>query len=177
MKAKPSNPIRLIVVMGVSGCGKTLVGNHLARQLKVEFVDGDDLHPPENVERMRAGVKLDDETRKPWLEAICQCAESHFASQQSVVIACSSLKRIYRTQLRSVSQAVLFVFLHGPKEVIQKRMDVREGHYMPSSLLDSQFADLEDPTAEPAVVSVDVTQSVEAMLQEVVAKVTDSSNQ
>ena len=164
MNLKPPKPIRLIVVMGVSGSGKTVVGNHLANHLKVAFVDGDDLHPPENVQRMRAGVKLDDETRKPWLKAICQRAESHFDGGQSVVIACSALKLKYRTQLRSVSRPVVFVFLHGPQVLIQERMNQRKGHYMPSLLLDSQFADLEDPVGEAGVVAIKADQPLDAML-------------
>ena len=147
-----------------------MVGNHLARQLEIEFVDGDDLHSPENVERMQAGVQLDDIARKPWLEAICRCAESHFARNQSVVIACSALKSSYRTALRSVSLPVVFVFLEGPQEVIQERMDQRQGHYMPSSLLESQIADLEHPFGEPNVISIDINQTVESMLLEALEK-------
>lgn len=155
----------LVVVMGVSGSGKTVVGNFLADKLGCLFVDGDDLHPPENVERMRAGQKLDDETRKPWLAAICQSAESSFTEASSIVIACSALKAKYREQLRSVSKPVWFVFLNGPQEVIQARMEKRKGHYMPASLLDSQFADLEIPENEPNVVPVDVDQPMEVMLE------------
>ena len=108
----------LIIVMGVSGSGKSLVGNYLAQQLGVEFVDGDDLHTPENVERMLVGIKLDDETRQPWLEAICHTAETHFTAGRSVVIACSALKSKYREQLRTVSCPTIFVFLTGPAAVI-----------------------------------------------------------
>jgi len=162
---------RLIIVMGVSGCGKSLVANHLAQHFGIEFVDGDDLHPPENVARMSAGIKLDDETRKPWLNAICDCAESCFSKNQSIVIACSALKQIYRDQIRSVSCPVIFVFLSGPQPLILKRIQAREKHYMPTSLLDSQFADLEDPTAEGDVVVVNVDQAKDTMLAEAARKV------
>ena len=168
--------------MGVSGSGKSLVGKHLADRLpamaehrfELDFVDGDDLHPQENVERMRAGIKLDDETRKPWLEAICKCSDSHFAQNRSLVVACSALKKSYRELLRTVSGRVYFVFLNGPQEVIHKRIQAREGHYMPSSLLESQFADLEDPTGEPGVVGVDINQSKKEVLAEALKKVSAS---
>ncbi len=167
--------------MGVSGSGKSLIGNHLATSLPkitgqmvhVAFVDGDDLHPVENVELMQAGIKLDDETRKPWLAAICQCALSHFAQDRSLVVACSALKKKYREQLRTVSRNVYFVFLNGPQEVIQKRIDARQGHYMPSSLLNSQFADLEDPLGEPGVVNIDINQSKEDVMAQAVEKVSE----
>lgn len=166
--------------MGVSGSGKSLVGNHLADRLgetpdetmKPAFVDGDDLHPAENVELMRAGIKLDDETRKPWLEAICQCAVSHFTQNRSLIVACSALKKKYRQQLRSVEGPVYFVFLNGSQEVIQKRIEARQGHYMPSSLLDSQFADLEDPTGEPGLVCVDIDQTKDEVKADALAKLT-----
>jgi len=162
----------LVIVMGVSGSGKSLVGNHLAQHLDSAFVDGDDLHPPENVERMRAGIQLDDDTRMPWLAAICDCAESWFAKKRSVIIACSALKKKYRQQLRTVSQPVVFVFLEGSKEVILERLNQRQGHFMPAGLLESQIADLEDPTGEPNVVTVKIDQTKEAMLAEAVEKVT-----
>lgn len=154
----------LIIVMGVSASGKTLVGQHIGNSLGWTFVDGDDLHPPENVALMESGQALDDETRKPWLAAICECAESHFAKGQSVVIACSALKAKYREQLRTVSGSTLFLFLDGPKDLIAKRIEAREGHYMPPSLLDSQFADLENPTAEAGVVAINISPDKETVL-------------
>lgn len=161
----------LIVVMGVSGCGKTTVGEALSRALGIEFIDGDDLHPPENVQRMRAGLKLDDESRLPWLEAICRCAESHFANDQSVIIACSALKAKYRDQLRSISRPVLFVYLNGPQPLIAERMSRRAGHYMPVTLLDSQFAELEDPRTEPNILEVNIDQSAEQMASQALQQV------
>jgi len=172
--------------MGVSGSGKSLVGNHLANQLGKQlgkhdgpsqewaFVDGDDLHPIENVELMRAGIKLDDETRKPWLDAICKCAQSHFSENRSLVVACSALKKRYRKQLRGVAGNVYFVFLSGPQEVIQERIQARQGHYMPGSLLASQFADLEDPVGEPGVIHVDIDQSKNEVLAQALEKISAS---
>jgi gluconokinase len=130
------------------------------------FVDADELHSAENVALMAGGQPMDDQTRKPWLASICQCAESGFDRLQPVVIACSALKTSYRATLRSVSRPVVFVFLSGPRDVIHNRMDQREGHFMPASLLDSQFADLEDPTGESSVISVDIDQPLESMLRE-----------
>lgn len=160
----------LIVVMGVSGSGKTVVGTHLAQQLGIDFVDGDQLHSEASVERMRAGIPMNDETRKPWLAAICQRAEASFANQRSLAIACSALKTQYRSFLRTVSRPVLFVYLKGDSEVIQQRLNRRTGHYMPGSLLASQFGDLEDPSNEPGVITVNVDQSIESMLREAVHK-------
>jgi len=114
--------------MGVSGSGKTTVGKRLAKSLDIDFVDGDDLHPIENVERMKAGVKLDDETRKPWLAAICECAETYFAQSHSVIVACSALNQSYLNHLRRVYHRVQFVFLKGSQEVIAERLESRSYH-------------------------------------------------
>ena len=164
--------------MGVSGSGKSLVGDHLSNSIdqingqaaELVFVDGDDLHPVENVQLMRAGVKLDDQTRKPWLDAICDCVESHFAENRSLVVACSALKKQYRQRLRSAGD-VYFVFLSGPQAVIAKRIQARQGHYMPGSLLKSQFDDLEDPTSEPGVVEIDIDQTKSKVLAQALEKV------
>lgn len=162
---------RLIIVMGVSGSGKSLVGSHLGKLLECDFIDGDDLHPADNVERMRAGIKLDDVTRKPWLAAICESAEEHFAADSSVVIACSALKKKYRTQLRSVSGPTLFIFLNGSKDLIRGRLEKRTGHYMPPSLLDSQFGDLECPADEADVLEINIDQNIKDMLADVASRV------
>ncbi len=159
--------------MGVSGSGKTLVGRHLAQQLGFEFVDGDDLHLPENVQRMKSGIQLDDESRKPWLASICQCVESHFDVGQSVVIACSALKSKYRDLLRTACHPTIFVFLDGPQALIQQRMEKRLGHFMPGALLDSQFVDLENPVGEDNIVPVNIDQPVGSMLAEAFKKTWD----
>lgn len=155
---------RLMIVMGVSGSGKSVVGNYLSEQLKTSFIDGDDLHPPENVELMESGVPLDDESRKPWLAAICQKAEEFISRNQSLIVACSALKRIYRDQLRAVSAPVYFLFLNGDRSLIHARMVARKNHYMPPELLDSQFNDLENPKGEQRVIEIDISVSVEQML-------------
>lgn len=158
---------KLFVIMGVSGCGKSVVGTYLKDQLGIPFIDGDELHPPENIAKMSAQIPLTDEDRQPWLQAICEIAEHHFQQGQSLLVACSALKKTYRDVLRTVSQPVIFLHLKGPLEVIQKRLDGRaatEDHFMPVELLQSQFATLEDPAGEPGVIEIDIIQDLESML-------------
>lgn len=131
--------------MGVSGCGKTAVGTLLANRLSATFIDGDDLHPPENVRKMAAGIALDDGDRRPWLD---QIAEKLSASRQSggtLVVACSALRESYRERLRRGDPALHLVWLHGPSDLLRERLAGRSGHYMPPALLDSQLATLEPP--------------------------------
>ena len=157
----------LIVVMGVSGSGKTHVGRWLGDAVGYEFVDGDDLHPPENITRMKSGQQLDDAARRPWLAAIVRRAETAVAKGDSLVVACSALKQSYRDQLRSIAVPVYFVFLEGSQSLIETRLENREGHFMPSKLLQSQFEDLQRPNGEKGVVSVDIDQSAESVCLEV----------
>ena len=159
--------LQLIVVMGVSGSGKSVVGQHLQQNFGCEFFDADDLHPPENVAKMAGGIPLNDADREPWLKKICERAETALQKKQSIIIACSALKARYRNVLRSVSQPVRFIFLEGSLEVIQARLAKRAGHYMPIGLLQSQFNDLENPSGEPDVVVVNIEQDLAAMLEEV----------
>lgn len=136
-----------IIVMGVSGCGKTSVGEALAARLGIPFEDGDDLHPRANVEKMRSGRPLDDDDRWPWLDAVGR----RLGDAAPLVIGCSALKRAYRDRIRArAGGAVTFVHLAGDKALISARMAARTGHYMPPSLLDSQFAALEPPGPDEA---------------------------
>jgi gluconokinase len=140
-----------IIVMGVSGCGKSTVGALLARELGWDFKDGDAFHPPANVEKMRSGAPLTDADRGPWLDAIAAHVAALETSGGHVVVACSALKRVYRDRLRAGGR-VLFVHLAGTYELIDARMKARKNHFMPPSLLESQFATLEPPAHdEPAV--------------------------
>ncbi|MBU9698633.1 gluconokinase [Rhodobacteraceae bacterium HSP-20] len=140
--------MRRIVIMGVSGCGKTSVGQALAARLGAAFVDADDLHPPANVEKMRAGVPLTDADRAPWLDRVA----ARLQADAPVVVACSALRRAYRDRLRAgAGGPVTFIHLSGDRTLIAARMAARKGHYMPPALLDSQFATLEPPTAEEAL--------------------------
>ncbi|NBU88653.1 MAG: gluconokinase [Betaproteobacteria bacterium] len=134
-----------LVVMGVSGCGKTSVGHGLAARLGLPMIDGDDLHLPESIARMRAGQPLEDADRWPWLERIGKRLAD---SRVGLVVACSALRRSYRDRIRQHAAGVRFLFLDGPFDMVAQRLAQRTGHYMPPSLLDSQFRTLERPDAQ-----------------------------
>ena len=154
---------RRLVIMGVSGCGKSSVGARLAARLGLNYRDGDDLHPPENVAKMRAGMPLTDADRWPWLDRVGQV----LLAEAPVIVGCSALKRAYRDRIRTAAGGpVTFVHLAGSQEVIAARMALRQGHYMPLSLLDSQFAALEPPTAEEAI-TVSIDQPLEALVADI----------
>ena len=149
-----------MILMGVAGCGKSSVGAALAARLGMTYRDGDDLHPAESVAKMRAGLALTDADRWPWLDLVAQ----DLAARAPVIIGCSALKRIYRDRIRaSAGGPVTFVHLAGSRAVIEARMAARKGHYMPVSLLDSQFATLEPPGPEEAL-RVDIDQPLEAVV-------------
>ncbi len=145
-----------IVVMGVSGSGKSSVGEEIARAYGYPFIEGDQLHPPENIKKMSEGIPLTDDDRWPWLAAI---GERLAASAAAAVVSCSALKRSYREKLReSTPGGLAFVYLHGSEALLSERMRHRSGHFMPTSLLRTQLATLEDPTGEVNTVAVDVAQ-------------------
>ncbi|MBU1335656.1 MAG: gluconokinase [Alphaproteobacteria bacterium] len=163
-------PSRIIIVMGVSSSGKSTVGQSIARRLHVPFLDGDGYHPEANVEKMRAGIPLTDDDRWPWLERLAGALHEAADKKGAAMGACSALKRAYRQYLTDkAGEPILFVYLEGSREVIAERMARRQHEYMPTSLLDSQFATLEvpDPTTENVLV-VPVTDSVEKITQTVV---------
>jgi gluconokinase len=139
-----------VVVMGVSGSGKSTVGAGIAAALRLDFVDGDVLHSAENVARMAAGQALGDEDRWPWLDRIGARLVDTDAAPRGLVIACSALKRIYRDRIRAAAPGVRFVFLDGSAELLATRMAGRSGHYMPPTLLASQLQTLEPPGAAEA---------------------------
>jgi carbohydrate kinase (thermoresistant glucokinase family) len=141
-----------IVLMGVSGCGKSTVGVRLARKLGRDFLEGDTFHPPANVEKMSRGVPLDDADRLPWLQAIAAAIDEARRAGRQVVVTCSALKRAYRAVLAGGHDDVAFVYLKGGKDLIAQRLAARAGHFMPPKLLDSQFAALEEPTVDEAAV-------------------------
>lgn len=133
------------VLMGVSGCGKTTVGKKLAGDLNLPFYDADDFHPEDNVNKMESGVPLNDDDRYPWLEILSENI-AKWNRSKGAVLACSALKKSYRDHLRKGNQdRVTFIYLKGARELIYHRLKNREEHYMPSSLLDSQFETLEEP--------------------------------
>ena len=156
------------VVMGVSGCGKSVIGASFAQAIGGVFLDGDDLHPASNVAKMASGIPLTDVDRAPWLADV---GRAFIGREGHVVIGCSALKRSYRDIIRKMAGSpVTFLHLHGEKEVIAARMTSRTGHFMPPSLLDSQFSTLELPQSDELAVTVDIDQTPAAIITKLVAR-------
>lgn len=154
-----------LVIMGVAGCGKSTVGAALSEQLDIPYEDGDDLHSAEAVEKMRAGVPLNDDDRWPWLDRIADALKS----DAPLIIGCSALRRTYRDRIRAgAGGPVTFVHLAGDRDLIASRMASRSGHYMPLSLLDSQFATLERPGSDEAI-EVTIDQPMDAIVGQVLS--------
>lgn len=168
-EAKSLGPLpQRIVVMGVCGCGKTTVGESLSRALGFLFRDGDELHPKANVDKMSAGTPLTDDDRWPWLALVGQAL-----ADPPSIIGCSALKRSYRDTInREAGGPVAYLHLAGSRAVIERRMGAREGHFMPTSLIDSQFAALEPPAADEWSVTVDIDQSLPDLLDAAIAGLT-----
>ncbi len=160
----------LYVVMGVAGSGKSLIGAAFARALGVDFVEGDEYHPAENVRRMSSGVPLTDEDRAGWLRALAARIGEARATGTGLVVTCSALKRSYRDVLRAEADDLQFVFLRGPRALIAERLASRRGHFMPPSLLDSQFATLEEPSADEQAWVCDVRESPQDLVAALVAR-------
>jgi gluconokinase len=163
----------VVVVMGVSGSGKTEVGRLVAAELGCEFLDADDFHPPENVERMRRGIPLDDEQRIPWLDRLAGIVTDAGAAGRRIVLACSALKRRYRERIGVGGPHVRLVHLDGPEELIRDRLARRVGHYMPASLLASQCAALERPTPEERAITVSIAGSPASIARNITAALAD----
>jgi gluconokinase len=155
----------IVLLMGVSGVGKSTVGRRLAARLSWTFHDADDLHTPANIARMRSGLPLDDEARMPWLEAVRELIRTASANGVDAVIACSALKERYREILLNRVEDVRLVHLTAPAEVLRARVRLREGHFMPDTLVDSQVATLEAPAA---ALTVDATGPVDEVVQRIV---------
>lgn len=135
----------VIVLMGVSGSGKTTIGECLAEQLGWPFYEGDDFHPPANVDKMSQGIALDDSDRSPWLDRLRDLICEHIKSDKNAIVACSALKESYRRRLAQGSDEVCFVYLQGDYGLIEERMEARHNHFMKAGLLESQFKTLEEP--------------------------------
>lgn len=154
----------IVVLMGVSGAGKTTIGRLLSARSGWEFLDADDFHPPVNKEKMARGEPLTDADRAPWLEALAGAIRTRLASHASVVLACSALKEAYRQQLR-LGPEVRFVYLRADAETLRQRLEGRRGHYFRAGMLASQIAALEEPTD---ALSIDAVQSPEAIVSRIV---------
>lgn len=152
-----------IVVMGVAGCGKSSLGQALAETLGATFIEGDSFHPAQNIARMAAGTPLTDADRAAWLASLAQRLAEGRARGEVMVLACSALKRRYRDKLREGDPALLFVHLSGARSVIAERMSQRSAHFMPHSLIDSQFGDLEPLQPDEAALVCDIEQSLETI--------------
>jgi gluconokinase len=159
-----------VVIMGVAGCGKSSVGEALSDRLHIPYRDGDDLHTPEAVEKMRQGIPLTDDDRWPWLDRVAQT----LATEAPILLGCSALKRAYRDRIRAgAGGPVNFVHLAGSRDLIASRMAARTGHYMPTSLLDSQFAALEPPGPDEAI-TVDIDRSLHAITDAILTQLETS---
>lgn len=156
----------IVVVMGVSGAGKTTIGSALAARIGCEFLDGDDWHPPENVAKMAAGNSLTDDDRWPWLDRLNTLLREREARGESAVLACSALKQSYRERLMRGLGRCELIFLHGTFDLIHGRIAARRHRYMPASLLRSQFASLEPPQR---AITIDVARPPERCIEEIVA--------
>jgi gluconokinase len=156
-----------VVIMGVSGCGKSTFGRALASALTATFLDADDFHPPANVERMRQGNALTDAERAPWLDALAARLAQARTQGEPVVLACSALKRGYRDALRRGAPALTLVHLSGSAALLAERIAARPGHYMPPALLPSQLATLETPTDDEHAITLDVAAATEDLVSQI----------
>lgn len=162
--------IRHVVVMGVSGCGKSTVAEGLAAALDWPFAEADQVHPPANIAAMRAGRPLTDDDRRPWLAELASWIATQEEAGRSSVMACSALRRAHRDVLRSGAPDVVFVHLAGPTDVIGSRVAARTGHFMPASLLDSQLATLEPLAADERGVVLDVRADPDVLVEQALAR-------
>ena len=155
----------IFIVMGVSGCGKSTVGERLAAHINAPFYDADDFHPAANIAKMASGLPLNDDDRAPWLAQLRALIESHLQKDEPAVLACSALKNAYRTALH-VNANVQFIYLHGSFNLIWSRMQARQNHYMKADMLTSQFEALEQPHKSEALI-VSINQPLESILAEI----------
>jgi len=160
----------IILVMGVSGSGKTTVGAMLAGQLGWKYAEADGFHPPANIEKMAAGQPLTDEDRKPWLAAIAAWIDHQTATGQPGVVTCSALKRAYRDFLRAGRPQVRLVYLKGSRDLIASRMAARHGHFFAAAMLDSQFADLQEPGPDEHALTVSIGGTPQQIVEDVLAQ-------
>jgi gluconokinase len=172
----PNNP-SIIVVMGVSGCGKSTVASMLAHRLNWVYEDGDWFHPPSNIKKMHSGEPLTDEDRWPWLHGIAAWIDATRRAGNHGTVACSALKRAYRDVLIGERRDVGIVYLKGERELIARRLAARNGHFMPPSLLDNQFAALEEPQPDEHPIVVSIVPHPREIVEEIVKRLRNGSTQ
>jgi gluconokinase len=165
-----NNRPMILIAMGVSGSGKTTIGSLLANTLGWQFQEGDALHPPANVAKMSAGVPLDDADRLPWLRKIAEVIDGWRARGESGVVTCSALKRSYRDIIIGDRPEVRLLYLKGSPDLIRKRMAARHGHFMPTTLLDSQFSVLEEPSPDENPIVVDIGGEPQEIAREIACR-------
>jgi gluconokinase len=170
-----TNEPRQVVVMGVSGSGKTTIARQLAEELGFAFADADAFHAAASVAKMARGAPLTDVDREPWLRSLVAWTEAQHGRGRSTVLACSALKRRYRDVLRTASARTLFIHLSAPRAVLLERMKHREGHFMPAQLLDSQLADLEPLAADESGITVDATKTPAEIVEQAIERVARSA--
>ncbi len=169
--SQPRFKLPPLIVMGVSGCGKSSVGEALAARFAVPYIEGDAMHPPANIAKMSAGSPLNDDDRWPWLDALSACLNAEAATNGGAIASCSSLKKIYRDRLQAGSgPQTRFIFLDCSRKTLARNQSARKGHFMPPSLLDSQLATLEAPYDEARAIVIDGNQPFDAVIQSIVAK-------
>ena len=164
---------QVLIFMGVSGCGKSTVGQLVADKLGLRYAEGDEFHSDENVEKMRSGIPLTDEDREPWLTLMANTIAEWVEQGEGGILSCSALKRKYRDRLRGdygIGGPIRLIHLNGSFKMIEDRMSQRENHYMPPGLLTSQFATLELPDEEEQVISIDIASSPEVLATEVLIR-------
>lgn len=158
----------VVVVMGVSGCGKSTIASELAARFDVPFFEGDEYHPQANVDKMSNAIALTDEDRWPWLAILGEAIGKAATEKGGALASCSSLKAVYRERLaEAIGHPVVFAYLDGSRELLMERMSARENHYMPTSLLDSQLDTLEKPGANEPAITVSIDNTVEGIVNEV----------
>ena len=164
--------MKLVVVMGVSGCGKSSIANALAEHFNYEFVEADDFHPQENIDHMASGHSLTDEMREPWIQLLQAHLKQSAKSGRSCVLSFSGLRRLHRAKIRDLPFDSLFLHLEGNKDLIASRIEARTGHFMPSSLLESQYQALESASRKEHIVSIDISKTVDQVISLAITQTT-----